>query len=91
MSDCGCGCEIEINAQTQKRVLYWLLIINALMFFVEISFGWIAESTALIADSLDMLADAIVYGVGLYAVGRTTDDKAKAALVSGYFKLRWVA
>jgi Co/Zn/Cd efflux system component len=39
------------------------------MFVVEISLGWIAESMALIADSLDMLADAIVYGIGLYAVG----------------------
>lgn len=82
----NCGCEIEIKNQTQKRVLYWLLIINALMFVIEISFGWIAESTALIADSLDMLADAIVYGVGLYAVGRAANDKAKAALVSGYFQ-----
>lgn len=84
MSDCNC--DIEIKDQTQKRVLYWLLIINALMFVVEVSFGWIAESTALIADSLDMLADAIVYSVGIYAVGRAADDKAKAALVSGYFQ-----
>ena len=89
MSDCGC--EIEIKDQSQKRVLYWLLTINALMFVIEISFGWIAESTALIADSLDMLADAIVYGVALYAVGRAVNDKAKVALVSGYFKLLWVA
>jgi cation diffusion facilitator family transporter len=84
MSDCGC--EIEIKNQKQKKVLYWLLSINALMFVIEISFGWIAESTALIADSLDMLADAIVYAIGLYAVGRTANDKAKAALVSGYFQ-----
>jgi cation diffusion facilitator family transporter len=84
MSDCGC--EIEIKDQKQKKVLYWLLVINALMFVIEISFGWIAESTALIADSLDMLADAIVYGIGLYAVGRAANDKAKAALVSGYFQ-----
>ncbi len=81
-----CGCEIEIKDQAQKRVLYWLLTINATMFVIEISLGWIAESTALIADSIDMLADAIVYGIGLYAVGRSLVDKAKAALVSGYFQ-----
>jgi len=84
MSDCGC--EVEIKDQAQKRVLYWLLAINAVMFVIEISLGWLAESTALIADSIDMLADAIVYGIGLYAVGRSLTDKAKAALASGYFQ-----
>ena len=81
-----CDCEVEIKDQAQKRVLYWLLAINATMFVIELSLGWIAESTALIADSIDMLADAIVYGIGLYAVGRSLTDKAKAALASGYFQ-----
>src|SRR6187402_2262128 len=85
MSDCGC--EVEITNNSQKQVLYWLLGINALMFVVEFSVGWVAQSTALIADSLDMLADAIVYGIGLYAVGRAITDKARAATVSGYFQL----
>jgi len=84
MSDCGCN--IEIKDQSQKSVLYWLLAINASMFFIEISIGWFAESTALIADSFDMFADAVVYGIGLYVVGRAAKDKAKAALVSGYFQ-----
>jgi Co/Zn/Cd efflux system component len=85
MSDCGC--EVEITNNSQKQVLYWLLGINALMFMVEFGVGWVAQSTALIADSLDMLADAIVYGIGLYAVGRAITDKARAATVSGYFQL----
>jgi len=84
MSDCGC--EVEIKDQSQKSVLYWLLAINATMFFVEITLGWFAESTALIADSLDMFADAAVYGIGLYVVGRAIQSKAKAALVSGYLQ-----
>ena len=84
MSDCGCS--IEIKDKEQKQVLYWLLAINALMFLVELSLGWFAESTGLIADSLDNLADTIVYSIGLYAVGRAAADKAKAALVSGYFQ-----
>lgn len=84
MSDCGCS--VEIKDKSQKSVLYWLLAINALMFFIEISIGWFAESTALIADSFDMFADAVVYGIGLYVVGRAAKDKAKAALVSGYFQ-----
>ena len=40
------------------------------MFLTEIILGWLAESTGLIADSLDMLADAGVYGLSLYAVGK---------------------
>ena len=83
----NCNCEIEVKNTSQKRVLYWLLGINLSMFFLEISLGWVAQSTALMADSLDMLADAIVYSIGLYAVGRALRDKANAALFSGYFQL----
>ena len=83
----GCGCEVEVKDNQQKTVLYWLLAINATMFIFEIGFGWLSESTALIADSLDMLADAIVYAIALYAVGKSIQHKANAALVSGYFQL----
>lgn len=82
----GCGCDVEIKDASQKRVLIILLGVNLLMFLVELGFGWIAESTALIADSLDNLADAVVYGIGLYAVGRSMAHKANAALISGYFQ-----
>tara|TARA_R110002124_G_scaffold6000_3_gene37001 strand:+ start:83 stop:718 length:636 start_codon:yes stop_codon:yes gene_type:complete len=83
----GCGCEVEIKDASQKRVLYWLLGINAVMFFVEMTVGILADSTALIADSMDMLADAVVYGIGVYAVGKSILHKAKAAQISGYFQL----
>jgi len=83
----GCGCEVEIKDASQKRVLYWLLGINATMFFVEMTVGILADSTALLADSMDMLADAVVYGIGIYAVGKSILHKAKAAQISGYFQL----
>ena len=83
----GCGCEVEIKDASQKRVLYWLLGINATMFFVEMTVGILADSTALIADSMDMLADAVVYGIGIYAVGKSILHKANAAKISGYFQL----
>ena len=57
------------------------------MFVAEITFGIISESTALIADSLDMLADATVYGIGLYAVGRPMLSKIRAAYISGVFQI----
>ncbi len=83
----GCGCEIEIKNKEQRRVLILLLAINGVMFMAEMVAGIIADSTALIADSLDMLADATVYAIGLYAVGRSLLVKAKAAHVSGIFQV----
>jgi Co/Zn/Cd efflux system component len=41
----------------------------------------------LVADSLDMLADALVYGLALYAVGRAVTAQKRVARVSGYFQL----
>ena len=83
----GCGCEVEISKKEQSHVLIVLLTINALMFLVEITLGLLSESTALIADSLDMLADAAVYGIGLYAVGRPLAAKVRAAHISGIFQI----
>lgn len=84
MSDCGC--DIEIKDASQAKVLIILLAINASMFVFELGLGWYAQSTGLIADSIDMLADAIIYGIGLYAVSRSAERKARAALLSGWFQ-----
>ncbi len=83
----NCECNIEINNHEQGKVLIILLGINALMFLVEITLGIISESTALIADSLDMLADAAIYGIALYAVGRAGALKTRAAFASGILQL----
>ncbi len=83
----NCDCSVEVDSREQSRVLIVLLAINAVMFVVEIVAGVVAESTGLIADSLDMLADATVYGIGLYAVGKTLGVKVRAAFVSGYFQI----
>ena len=85
MSDCGCKVEAENAAQ--RRVLGYLLLINATMFGLEVMTGVLAHSTALIADSLDMLADAAVYGISLYVVGRSLLNKTRAASLSGIFQM----
>lgn len=41
----------------------------------------------LIADSLDMLADSIVYALSLFAIGSTISRKKKVAKFSGYFQM----
>jgi Co/Zn/Cd efflux system component len=71
----------------EARVLRWLLAINAAMFVCELGMGIVAQSTGLIADSLDMFADAAVYGVSLYAVGKAARLKLKAAHLSGWLQL----
>jgi len=49
--------------------LWIILLINFGLFVVEFTTGWLSSSMGLVADSLDMLADAMVYGLSLYAVG----------------------
>lgn len=83
----SCDCDIEVTDGDQRSVLITLLLINAVMFLLEMIFGVLAQSTALIADALDMLADAAVYGVSLYAVGKAATGKIKAAQLSGVFQI----
>ena len=89
MPDCEdkCGIELEHADRHERRILIIVLLINAAMFVAEFSAGLLGGSTALLADSLDMLADALVYALGLFALGRATHWRARAALTSGTFQL----
>ncbi len=69
------------------KVLWQVLFINFFFFVLEILTGFIANSMGLVADSLDMLADSIVYGLSLFAVGRSLQHKKNIANISGYFQL----
>ncbi len=73
--------------QEEKRVLVALFAINLLMFIFEFMVGLMIDSTALVADSLDMLADSTVYVISLSAVGRSIYDKKRAAFLSGAFQV----
>lgn len=76
----------EQNAR-ELAVLKKVFIINATMFLVGLIAGWIAESTGLISDSLDMFADATVFALSMYAVGRPQHLKKHAARISGYLQM----
>ena len=67
----------------QRRVLVIVLAINAVMFVLEFGAGVIAGSAALMADASDMLGDALVYAVSLYALARSDRWKAGAAMLKG--------
>jgi cation diffusion facilitator family transporter len=64
-------------------VLKAVLAINTAMFVVEVVAGILARSTALLADSLDMFGDALVYGFSLYVIARGMKWRATAALLKG--------
>lgn len=89
MADCdrkSCGCD-EAAETAEAATLKILLAINAVMFVLELGVGWYAQSTGLVADSLDMFADAAVYGIALYAVGRAASIKLRAARLSGVLQV----
>lgn len=85
MADCcnDKACEIEALRNRQSSTLKIVLGINAAMFVVELTAGLISNSVSLLADSLDMLGDALVYGFSIYVVARGARMKAKAALFKG--------
>jgi Co/Zn/Cd efflux system component len=49
--------------------------------------AFLADSSALFADSLDMFADAAVYGIALFGVHRAHAAQLKAAKLSGVLQL----
>ncbi|WP_332811462.1 cation transporter [Sphingomonas sp.] len=91
MSGCcghgGDGIAIAMRREETRRVLLIVLAVNAAMFFVEFGAGVIAQSAALMADSMDMLGDALVYIVSLYALDRSARWRAGTALFKGGFIL----
>ena len=73
--------------QADRRTLLWVFAINAGFFVAESVSGWLARSMGLVADGLDMLADAFVYGLALAAIGKAVEHKRRVAHISGYIQL----
>ncbi len=84
MSDDCCGhCPAGANDPRYRRVLWAALVINALMFGVELAGGLHAGSVSLLADAVDFFGDAANYGVSLFVLGMTLRRRALAALLKG--------
>ncbi len=75
--------ELAALRQRQGRVLKIVLAINATMFLVEFAAGILSKSTSLLADSLDMFGDSVVYAFSLYVLGMSVRWRASAALLKG--------
>lgn len=87
MSDkCGNSCgniKFEGASETYKKILWVVVAINGLMFCIEITAGFLADSTALKADSLDFLGDTATYAATLLVIGKTLQIRARVALLKG--------
>ena len=80
---CDNGCGLDRLRDRQRGTLRIVLGINSLMFLVIVAAALYGQSTALLADSLDNLGDALTYGLSLYAVSKGSTTKARVALFKG--------
>jgi Co/Zn/Cd efflux system component len=86
MSDCcggGCSSDQPPVDPKYRRILWVALLVNALMFGVELVGGWAAGSVSLLADAVDFFGDAINYGISLLVLGLAPVWRSKTALVKG--------
>lgn len=75
--------ELSKLKKQQGRVLWTVLLINAVMFVVELGAGIQSASLSLTGDSLDMLGDTLVYGSSLLVINRGKKAQARSALLKG--------
>ena len=81
------SCELEQLQRQHSNVLWIVLLINVVMFVVELVSGLRANSLSLTGDSLDMLGDALVYGGSLVVIYKSTRAQARVALLKGVIML----
>lgn len=83
----GCNCDappvFDGVSSAYRRALLAVIVINAIMFVVELGAGFLARSQALKADSLDFLGDSITYTITLLVIGMPLAWRARAALFKG--------
>jgi cation diffusion facilitator family transporter len=87
MSDCGCEADTA-RASTDpayRRALWIVIILNLGFGVVELAGGFVANSQALKADSLDFIGDGSITLFGLIALGWTAVVRSRIALVQGLF------
>jgi Co/Zn/Cd efflux system component len=75
------------DRRRERNALVLAFAINAGFFIGELTIGLISRSMGLVADALDMGADASVYALSLAAVGTATARKKNLARTSGFLQL----
>ncbi|USX24233.1 cation transporter [Oxalobacteraceae bacterium OTU3CINTB1] len=86
MSDCcsgGCAPGKPVVDPRYRRILWIALVVNTLMFGVELAGGLAGNSVALLADAVDFLGDAGNYALSLLVLGSTVMWRSRTALFKG--------
>ena len=83
MSGCCDDKVFEGMSEGYKRALLAVILINAVMFFVEITAGLKSGSQALLADALDFAGDSATYAISLFVIGASLRTRAMASLFKG--------
>lgn len=85
-SDCCAACPPPPSSAPPpryRRALWIALIVNALMFAVELAAGWGSDSVALLADAIDFAGDAANYALSLAVLSMALVWRARTALIKG--------
>ena len=84
MSDHCCAPSASNVVDPRFRGILWIaLLINVLMFIVEVAGSYASGSISLLADSVDFFGDAANYGLTLAVLSMGLAWRARAALVKG--------
>ncbi|MBL4602732.1 MAG: cation transporter [Emcibacteraceae bacterium] len=75
--------EDDLKVNKFRNALWIVFVINLLMFVVEFSSAFFANSVSLQADAMDFLADAMTYGVTLLVLGSSLRVRASVAMLKG--------
>jgi Co/Zn/Cd efflux system component len=77
--------ELEAAPSRRYRKILWIaLVVNALMFAIEVGAGVAAGSMSLLADSVDFLGDAANYGISLWVLGLALSVRARASVIKAW-------
>jgi len=83
MSDCCDDKVFEGMSDAYRRALIAVILINAVMFIVEVIAGFMSGSQALLADALDFAGDSATYTISLLVIGASVRTRAMASLFKG--------
>jgi cation diffusion facilitator family transporter len=85
MADCceNKSCALEAMRVKQSKTLKIVLLINIVLFCLTAYYGWSANSTGLMSESIDDFGDAVTYALSLYVIYKSNQMKAKVAFVKG--------
>jgi len=82
MSDhCCSSTKIDSDNPVLRRALWFALIVNACMFFVDLAASYLGDSVALKADALDFFGDAANYAISLFVLGSALTIRARASII----------